>query len=233
MSEEAEAKTIKSVGFEIEGGWDGTPGLKPIPGPGDFTTDHSINGQSLGDSRAIAPVHLGEAISPPLPYAETEVWKNWLLVNWPNADPPNRTNRTCGFHIHLSTYNLKQYTLLTSKALLYEIHTTLDALGKDLKIPPKHILWQRLMGLNRFCRLDFDSAAQMEVTMGNRANNQTRYGFLNFSWKLHGTVEFRALPTFRDAPIAVRFAEAYLATVHRHLVATEELDLSFSTKLIG
>ena len=224
--------TIKQVGFEIEGGWDGDPGVKPIPGPGQFTADHSINGQSIGDSQAIRATHVGEAISPPLAY-ESPVWKEWILANWPTATPPNRTNRTCGFHIHLSTYNLKQYSMMTSKSLLYQIHSNLEAMGKELKLPPRHIFWQRMNGLNRFCRFDFDPQQQMEVTMDNRNNNATRYGYLNFSWKLHGTAEFRVLPTFRDGFIALRFAEIYFATVDNFLRGAEKEEVSFTATLVG
>lgn len=223
---------IKQVGFEIEGGWKGTPGVCPVPGPGSFTSDNSINGQSLSGSLPISATHVGEAVSLPMAYS-SPTWRTWLLMNWPNADPPNRTNRTCGFHIHLSTYNLKQYSFLTSKALLFDVHRNLEALGKEIGLPERHLFWQRMAGLNRFCRLDFDATAQMEVAPTNRANNQVRYGYLNFSWKLHGTMEFRALPTFRDANIALRFAEVYLATVENFLHSMENEEVQFSASLVA
>src|SRR5512136_62524 len=90
---------ILKVGFEIEGGWEGKPGVAP------FTdcmviADHSINGQTLHGAEPIDAPHVGEVVSEPIPYAED--WEGWLTTHWPNAEPEHRTNRTCGFHIHLS-----------------------------------------------------------------------------------------------------------------------------------
>jgi hypothetical protein len=48
----------------------------------------------------------------------------------------------------------------------------------------------------------------------NKGINRSRYGWLNFSYGLHGTLEFRALPTFRDAHVAVKFTKAYLDLVN-------------------
>jgi hypothetical protein len=221
---------IRSVGFEIEGGWGGIRGVHPFPGQR-LIVDGSINGQTLGDAPAIRAIHVGEITSPPILY--TEDWAQWLLTHWPNAPIKDRSNRTCGFHIHLSTHNLKQYSMLTSKALHKEILLRLMALAKKVELPSKHYFWQRIAGLNRFCTEQFDAYAQMHtVHAGNRTNNVVRYGVFNFCWRLHGTLEFRALPTFRDAKIGVAFATAYLSTIEQFLLENADKTIAHETSLV-
>jgi hypothetical protein len=224
---------IKQVGFEIEGGWAGTPGLSPRPRSfWLFVPDQSINGQTLDGGLPINPVHLGEAIGGPFPYQST-LWESWLLEAWPDAPRRERTNITCGFHIHISTHTKRDYCLLTAKSFLSALVDLMWALGKELKLPEAHPFWWRLGGDNRFCRLGFNALAQMAVQPQNRHNNATRYGMLNFSQTLHGTMEFRLLPTFRDAVVGLKFATAYLAFVEAYLTQQEKTDISYSTSLSG
>lgn len=212
---------IDKVGFEIEGGWDGKKGVSPFSDIS-LIADHSINGQTRAGAPAIAAVHVGEAVSKPFPYDPKEPWIEWLSSHWPNAVPPHRTNRTCGFHIHLSTKSMKDYSLLASKSFLMELKETMEAEGKAIKLPKKHVFWERILGFNTFCPLDFDPAEQMKVS---RKGGRNRYGWLNFSWTLHKTMEFRALPTFRDAAVALRFTLAYLQFVEEWLEANQTLSL--------
>lgn len=210
---------ISKVGFEVEGGWDGKPGVSPFPDEDSrLIADHSLNGQSLGTDIRLAAVHIGEAISKPMVYRQRDSnpdhpltsWESWLLAHWPNAEPPNRTNRTCGFHIHISLKQDFDYTLLTSKDFLLHLRDAVMELGKQKKLPKKHPFWARMYGANNFCSPFFDAGAQMGLAS---KGGSTRYGWLNFPAKIHGTVEFRALPTFRDGPVAVEFADTFFRTV--------------------
>lgn len=200
---------ILQVGFEIEGGWKGTPRVSPFT---DITLieDHSINGQTL-KGEPIRATHVGEAVSPPIDFNEVQdgkpSWEIWLSSHWPDADPPHRTNSTCGFHIHASLDNFLNYSLLTSKTAVFWLRDQLIAHANTLKLRPKHSFWNRMNGANQFCNFQTDPARQMRLNSKN--GSRDRYGFLNYSYGVHGTVEFRALPTFRDAHIAVSFANAY------------------------
>lgn len=216
------SSAILKVGFEVEGGWEGTPGISPFK---DITliSDHSINGQTLTANPIVAP-HVGEAVSPPLSYAD-EDWKGWLEEHWPNAAPPNRTNHTCGFHIHASFGSMKDYTLLTSKVFLLEVRDHLLKVGEEIGLPRAHDFWRRMLGKNTFCTLTFDATPQIQLLQKGGGIHRVRYGWLNFSWNVHGTMEFRALPTFRDATTAVKFANAYFTFVDSWLDAHRAVPL--------
>jgi len=217
---------LSRVGFEIEGGWDGKAGISPFPDIA-LITDHSINGQTLKSDIPINPPHVGEAVSAPFPYLPAESqpeWVNWLTSHWPNAEPPHRTNRTCGFHIHISLVDHLSYAQLTSKSFLLTLRDSMLEAGKERGVPKKHIFWERMHGANTFCDLFFDAGVQMGIK--EKGINRSRYGWLNFSYGLHGTVEFRALPTFRDASLAVYFADKYFKLVDSWLAAQGEEVLS-------
>ncbi len=218
---------ILRVGFELEGGWAGEPRVSPFK---DLTliADPSINGQTL-KTAPIKAVHVGEAVSPPMVYGAVEAdskvdWKEWLLSHWPNAEGKDRTNHTCGFHIHLSVLSLKDYSLLTSKLFLFQLRDRMAEVGKKVDLPSKHEFWNRVGGKNAFCTLLFDPAHQMKVKKDGEIH-RCRYGWLNFSWRAHGTMEFRALPTFRDAPVGLRFAVEYFNFVDEWLEANKGVEL--------
>jgi hypothetical protein len=219
---------IAKVGFEVEGGWDGKSKVSPFS---DVSLIHegSINGQTLAGAPKIRAIHIGEVVSLPMSYAN-DPWALWLYEHWPNAAPRNRTNRTCGFHIHLSTLNLKDYTLLSSKHFLYSLRDKLKEIGTAAKLNPSHVFWERMEGFNSFCPLDFDPAEQMRVT---RKGGRNRYGWLNFAWSMHTTVEFRALPTFRDPQIALRFTAEYFDFVNSWLDANQNTQLVRAARLVG
>lgn len=222
---------IKAVGFEIEGGWAGEPGVPPFT-DADLIDDGSINGTSLNSAKPIRAPHVGEVVSKPLDFA-TDDWRKWLTDHWPNAEPKDRTNRTCGFHIHTSFHRLDDYVKLTSKGFLYGLCDVLGATGKRLKLPAKHIFWERLEGANRFCRLEFDADAQLQLQRGNHHGHNERYGLLNFAYNVHGTVEFRALPTFRDSKVAIRFAEDYFTYLDQYLDELQHVKVAYSATLVA
>lgn len=219
---------ILKVGFEIEGGWEGKPGVAPFTDC-QVIPDHSINGQTLGVAAAIKATHVGEVVSAPLPYDSD--WASWLSAHWPNAAPEHRTNRTCGFHIHISVADQLCYAHLTSKSFLLLLRDRMIEVGKELELPKKHTFWERMHGANTFCDLFFNPAAQMEVKA--KGINRVRYGWLNFAAGLHGTIEFRALPTFRDAHVAVRFAREYFQLVDFWLASCEATPLSRTRSFKG
>lgn len=231
---------ILKVGFEIEGGWAGDPGKAPFLDC-KVIADHSINGQTLGLAKPINAPHVGEVVSEPIAFkddpcllvpGDIPLWEQWLSSHWPNAEPEHRTNRTCGFHIHLSVEHPLEYTMLTSKGFLLALRDRMIEVGKDIPLPKKHVFWERAYGANTFCDLFFDAAAQMNIRQ--KGMNKVRYGWLNFSYGLHGTMEFRALPTFRDAHVAVRFAREYFTLVdwwlETQLTQAEPLSRTFTFK---
>lgn len=218
---------IKAVGFEIEGGWDGKEGTSPFK---DITLirDGSINGQSLDGAPPIDPVHAGEAVSPILTW-EKDDWQKWLTDHWPDADAKHRTNRTCGFHIHTSFHSMKDYMLLSQKSFLYELRTLFMETGKSMKIHNKHVFWERMEGLNRFCPLEFDTTKQMNLVRGNHHGRNERYGWLNFCWGVYQTIELRSLPTFRDLKLGLKFSGVYFDFIDSFLDRAQNTKVSYAT----
>jgi hypothetical protein len=111
---------------------------------------------------------------------------------------------------------------LSSKNFLFALRDRMSEVGRQVGLNPKHIFWERMEGFNTFCALDFNPAHQMELKFKGGINN-ARYGFLNFSYGMHKTMEFRGLPTFRDAQVALRFTAAYLDFVNSYLAGCQHL----------
>lgn len=223
---------IDRIGIEIEGGWVGKPGVSPFTDVA-LITDNSVNGQTLAGALPIAATHVGEVVSPPIPYSPQLGdlnWQAWLLSHWPNAEAPHRTNRTCGYHIHLSFFSKKAYTLLSSKVFLYQLRDHIFTLGEYHHIPEKDVFWSRINGLNTFCTIKFDAGKQMELLHKDGIHRQ-RYGWLNFATGIHGTLEFRALPTFFSPDLGLKFTEGYCtfveAYLYQHAQDKIELEASF------
>lgn len=197
---------INLVGLEVEGGWNGKPMVPPFEDI-DLAADLSIDGTTMTtDNRLLLP-HVGEAISPPLP---VEAVDDWIERHWPHG-----TNITCGYHIHVSLKNNLHYMLLTRKSFMLQVMRNMRSLALDLGLPPNHYIWHRLSGTNPFCTYQFDAGAQMEIKK-KRVSDRTRYGFLNFAKGVHGTMEFRALPTFENAILAKRFTHLYLNLIEEY-----------------
>lgn len=200
---------INKVGFEIEGGWDGEERVSPFSDLV-LVDDHSIDGRMQASDRRLTTTHIGEAISPPMS-PDPLVWRSWLQEHWPTD-----SNLTCGYHIHISLNSLKDYSFLTHKSFLYEVQRVLWKAALGLKLPPKHYIWNRLSGVNQFAQYSTDTTRQIGIR-AKRVADPVRYGFLNYCYHLHKTLEFRALPTFETAALAIAFTQIYFDTVESYL----------------
>lgn len=196
-------RIIDKVGLEVEGGWPGEQRVPPFDDL-DLVEDRSIDGQTLARDKPMLSPHVGEAVSKPIPPEEAEAW---IKKYW-----PNETNKTCGYHIHVSLVEPLYYMLLTKKRFAFTVIREMERLGKHIKLPNNHYLWERLSGNNPFCTLSFDASTQMDIK-AKRVGMRVRYGFLNFAKNIHGTVEFRALPTFDSVDHALLFTKKYFETV--------------------
>lgn len=208
--------SIHKVGLEVEGGWPGIPGINPFDDLA-LVADRSIDGRTLAaDHPLLALAHVGEAVSEPLP-ADQEVIDKWIDKYWPTA-----ANNTCGYHIHISLKSAGNYMRLTSKAFLYSLIEKMKEIGLREGLPKTHYLWRRLNGANPFSMHHFDCSSQIRMARKS-VGDRTRYGTLNFAWKIHGTVEFRALPTFESKGLAKVFTREYLEFVEGWLIENKNL----------
>ena len=198
---------INRVGLEVEGGWNGKPGVPPFDDLR-LVADHSIDGTTLPTDKRLETPHVGEAVSEPLEVAQIA---DWIGKYWPHA-----TNITCGYHIHISLKNPLHYMLLTKKTYAIRLKKAMEALARERGLGPDHYIWMRLRGNNPFCNIDFDSSGQMAVKE-KRVGMRIRYGFLNFALGIHGTMEFRALPTFDNVDDARAFTFHFLNTTEQFI----------------
>jgi hypothetical protein len=214
---------IKLVGLEVEGGWNGTPLVAPFPEM-PIIADHSVDGRTVPPNRPLETVHKGEITSKPME-PDMKLVGKWIDKYWPHD-----VNNTCGYHIHTSFSNLKDYSILTTKSFLNYTMEEMENLAKKLKLPSDHLIWERLAGKNPFSLLNFDGSSQIKIRR-KQVGDRIRYGALNFCWGVHGTFEFRALPAFSTKDHAKVFTEKYLDAVETFLKEARPV-VSFSSSLV-
>jgi hypothetical protein len=208
---------IYKIGLEIEGGWEGKAGLPPFDIP--IIADHSIDGRTVLSNNPLTCPHVGEVVSKPM-LPDLATIETFLDKYWPQY-----SNNTCGYHIHLSTKSMRDYSILTTKTFLYSLVKALQEKATSLQLPPNHLIFSRLKGANPFAVLNFDASNQIRLKQKS-IGNTLRYSILNYSWNLHGTVELRVLPTFDKVSLAKEFTFFYLDFVEEALANST---INFST----
>lgn len=214
---------IDKIGLEVEGGWGGKRFVQPLDIP--IIQDFSIDGQMYPHDRGMKSPHVGEVVSQPMPCRRENI-EEWIDKYW-----PIEANNTCGYHIHLSFTKIKDYSLLTRKTFLFRLIKNLKQLGTELGLSPANYLWARLQGANPFTTINFDAAHQIALKE-KRIADRKRYGMLNCCWHIHKTLEFRALPTFRDKGHAKKFTLAYVQEVEKYLEEHANFELSATGQLL-
>jgi hypothetical protein len=172
--------TVKKIGVELEGGFTRHRRDRSPIGGGDWHGDGSVymDGHSLW---------CGEAVSPPI--------KNWTkLASWVKNNYPNRVNRTCGTHMHVSFKGSYGYSALVGQdsGILDRLEEVLRAWAKDAKLRQSERKWlfNRLDGNNTYCKKIWDPDRALQ-------GRYDRYSWLNAeAWRKHGTIEIRILPAF-------------------------------------
>jgi hypothetical protein len=181
---------IHKVGIELEGRWDTRPA--------GFTYDGSVGGfQTLGGA-------VGEVPSPPLTLDEVNPWLD--------ANYPDEVNQSCGMHVHVSVESKAEYSLLMSHAAQLErdLIKNVKDWATEREIIPRHPLWERLAGRNRYCQMGTHG---VENQTRARTKINARYRMLNFCWRLHGTLEIRLLPGFKKKHLGIEAVQTVIATV--------------------
>lgn len=207
------AEHLKYVGLEVEGGWDGEKGRRPFSSK--LIADHSVDGRTLQSDCPLTCTHVGEVVSSPMPAYNWKEISDWINIHWPQY-----TNITCGYHIHVSTQNVLDYVKLTKKLFMVGLVERVREKCVELNLPPKHYIYKRMRGDNPFSGFNFDTSNQIRLNRKS-VGDRTRYGVLNFSWGLHGTVEFRGYPTFPNKDEAHEFTKLYLDFVDSYLDNSE------------
>lgn len=179
-------KKIKKVGVELEGGWFEAPLWLAHDGSvGDFSED----------------VRAGELQSPP--FADEDGLFSWIRENY-----PDRVNGTCGMHVHISLKNRTYYQRLMSSEFADRLHRRMEEWGDGMDITNRHF-WSRQRGDNQYCQRRFKADSQWAA----RTKSTERYTHLNYCWRLHGTLEYRALPMFKSREIGIAAIRVFLDCV--------------------
>jgi hypothetical protein len=196
---------------ELEGAWETKPDLP--------------RGQILHDgSVSVSPREydmdewgfVGEVISLPYSIAELDSLHSFVADYYPDA-----INRTCGFHIHISTTSLLFYQALADRVFYNYLEREIEkwSVSPEVKelIPDRGdriYLLDRIAGRSDYCRKRFNSP-DVQMEMGSKSS--ARYTHLNFCYRLHGTLEFRLFPMFSKPNIAWYALTTYLDIIKKWL----------------
>ena len=203
-------KKIKQIGIELEGQWDTPPECRT-------TYDSSVMDCQCGGQCGDCEYDTedcsnycdwqGEAISKPY-FQPVNLFK-FLRRNF-----PVHSDSSCGMHVHVSLKEELDYTHLTSPTFNTYFLKRMDELVNMLEGTDKYRLRDRLDGYNRTCRRTFRPSEQ--IRQGGKYY-PARYSMLNFCYGIHGTVECRVLPMFRNHNNAKLAILEFIDTVETYL----------------
>jgi len=134
----------------------------------------------------------GERVSPVLQPSELP---QWVIDNY-----PDEVNDSCGAHLHVSTDMLTYSILLDPKFLDFVISES--KAWRDRANIKNESFNRRLNNLNTYCKTKYDAGNQ--VTSTEHYYN-ARYTAVNYCYRLHGTLEFRIPPAFKQARITAKY----------------------------
>lgn len=210
---------INKVGIELEGAWAVKPNSLQHDGSVKFEAtelecEHvchclecsALDPTIIDQGRSCSAKYIGEVASKPI--APRSVSK-WVRSAYPQA-----INPSCGFHIHVSFKNINSYLVLMDRKFYEFFLTKMQEFGDKNKIPKTHPFWSRLRGENRFCKREFNPDKQINEI---KKYHDFRYQHLNFCHTLHGTMENRLFPMFKEIDLAVAAVYTYLDCLEEYL----------------
>lgn len=204
---------IYKVGIELEGGWN-DPKWRDVQ----ITSDDSLPADPPKSWKNGAMCqHWGEAVSPPL---LPEVAPKWIKEHYPDGG-----SARCSVHVHVS---LKKGAAAMAELATLPFYdkflTTMKIWGEaNLSHPvDRDLFFIRLSGKNKYCRLAFRPQRQMfRVVKHPAVDDNARRSILNFPWALHGTMEIRLFPLFRQPATAISAVGASLDCIEEFLATTK------------
>lgn len=199
---------LSKVGVEIEGAWIRRPKITKVCNVVGDGSVH-INGPGWG--------WVGEISSAPL--ASLSGLLAFMRKRW-----PNKTNHTCGLHVHISTKQPNAYALLARPDFVARFNKWAGD-WSDAH-PDEELFSVRQIGGNSFCkkmpdpnsvlgRRDLDALIRAQARYHGKTD--ARYRQLNFCYAFHGTLEARIFPAFESPEVAVDAVKSYLFMVEHYL----------------
>lgn len=209
---------IKGIGLELEGGWHREFDDAQIGSDGSVRCPSNI-------TRATG--HFGELVSPVL---TMETWEEWLRKHYPNG-----TDTSCGFHIHLSFGDIRDYDRLIKMKFYRYFLLKWAEWGEELMpaagatIPQTfHERLGKNGRFNSYAQRIFQPSKQLH----HNYKADGRRCHLNFCYGLHGTMENRLLPMFEEKELGVAAVRYYLEMVNTYLdMVASKGDVIFDTAI--
>ncbi len=189
-------KSIDKIGVELEGSWNGERGVPPFE---DTDIHHDGSVKVAGGC-----THWGELNSPAFEALEE-------MISWVRVHHPHATNKTCGFHIHLSLKRKLDYSRLMSTAFQRFFQKNISKWARK-NLPKDDFFWERFEGKNKYCKAQFLPDHQVNAGHGN-----VRYSQLNFCFMEHGTLEVRLFPMWSNVETSVSALKTYVEMVEEFL----------------
>lgn len=193
---------VRTVGVELEGAWLRERDICPY-GDGSVNVIESLDCTDQDDYIE------GEISSEPL---SPERCFRWAERFYPDAG-----NESCGIHVHMGMSNRLYYQRLLCPEYTGWLYDSLKLEGGRLKIRASHALWKRLEGRNHYCRLPEPQNIVPQLRASGRAD--CRYSGVNFCHALHGTVEIRVLPYFKQVRNAIAMIRAVVDATDKFLAS--------------
>jgi hypothetical protein len=190
---------IDRVGIELEGGWATRPGNAAHHPDGSVRIQYGTNGATV----------IGEMVSAPI--SDWQTISDWIFTTYPAAH-----NSSCGMHVHVSFKNRRDYARLMDPQFFEYFQERMRTWGTRVGLPASHLFWTRLDGFNTFCRKAFLPDQQAAIRSKHRSGG-VRYTQLNYCFKVHGTIECRLFPVFKQPRIAASAVQELLSIYEDYL----------------
>lgn len=201
-------KYVKKIGLEIEGAW---YQMERKRLPVDYHRDGSV--KNIRPTRnGMQFRHIGEAVSTPLS-SMNEV-ASWITDYW-----PDRKNKTCGFHIHISV-EPEQYRRLMQRSFYDLFLSEAEKFAQEMHLSKQFI--ERLKGDNQYCQKRFTPIEQAMLLKKYGRYNSFRYNHLNYCYSLHGTLENRLPCAIMPRKKAIATVEWFVNLIERFLEQDKE-----------
>ena len=183
---------VARLGVELEGAW------KTLPEGTHLEPDGSVYKDPVSGVKKAPVGHVtGELpIGPIQPAALSKFMKKYY---------PQKVDKTCGMHVHMSFESVWHYALLMTPEYQDTIIEYLGRWAKKEGFPETHHIFERLSGKSVFCQKKFWPDLQVQYTKKDHDQQRQghRYTIIHYCGR-QMTVEVRVLPMMETVEQAIR-----------------------------
>lgn len=216
-------KHINMVGFEVEGAWKvdrvrdrHENYFNGFHGDGSLSNIPQVSTNDRG--------WIGEYATP-VPINNEEALIDTMEERW-----PDKWNHTCGFHIHISTKTINNYSKLMDQGFyrIFKRELEKELIPSIQNAEERERFQARLRGESTYCKRGWRAEVQSRL----RDKSGDRYFHLNFCWSLHGTMEVRVPPMMnlsdgkRTMKWMTSFVETYLEKKRKIKAYKTEIEMT-------